>query len=335
MRRVLLLLMTGTLLVACAEDEPRDAATPDPSASPSPSATASASSGSSAADPAAVAANELGRVPVLMYHQIIANPRSTDDRTPAEFQAELEMLYAEGYRPVTAADYAAGEFDLPAGTHPVVLTFDDSTISQAQIGTDGEPEPDTALGMLEAFGQEHPDFRPTGTFYVNTHPEPFVDDAVLPWLAAHGYEIGAHTRSHALLHRLGEAAVQAEIGRNVAEIEASVPGYEVRTFAVTGGIYPADRDLARRGVHDGVPYEFSAVFGVDAINAFSPFSTGFNPYAIPRVGSGLAVADAALALLRKQPELRFTSDGDPERISFPAVLAERLAPGLDSRARPY
>lgn len=333
MRRVLLLLVAGTLLVACADDEPREAAGPDVSASPS--VTASASPSPSAADPAAVGANELGRVPVLMYHQIIENPRSTDDRTPAEFQAELQMLYDEGYRPVTATDYAAGEFDLPGGTHPVVLTFDDSTISQAQIGPDGEPEPDTALGMLEAFGDEHPDFHPTGTFYVNTFPEPFVDAAVLPWLAAHGYEIGAHTRSHALLHRLSEAAVQAEIGRNVAEIEASVPGYEVTTFAVTGGIYPANRDLARRGTHEGVGYEFSAVFGVDAINAFSPFSVGFKPYAIPRVGSGLAVADAALALLRKQPEMRYTSDGDPDWISFPAELADRLAPGLESRARPY
>ena len=333
MRRVLLLLLAGTLLVACADDEPRDAAAPGETASPTASATASPTS--SGMDPAAVAANELGRVPVLMYHQIIDNPRSTDDRTPAEFRAEIQMLYDEGYRPVTATDYAAGEIDLPAGTHPVVLTFDDSTISQAQIGPDGEPEPDTALGMLEAFGKEHPDFHPTGTFYVNTYPEPFVDAAVLPWLAAHGYEIGAHTRSHALLHRLSEAAVQAQIGRNVAEIEASVPGYRVTTFATTGGIYPANRELARRGVHDGVPYEFSAVFGVDAINAFSPFSVGFNPYAIPRVGSGLAVADAALALLRKQPELRYTADGDPEQISFPAELADRLAPGLESRARPY
>lgn len=333
MRRVLPLLAAAALLTGCADDEPRSAASPEATASSTPSASASATPTGS--DPAAVVANELGRVPVLMYHQIIENPRSTDDRTPAEFQAELQMLYEEGYRPVTAADYAAGELDLPAGTHPVVLTFDDSTISQAQIGPDGEPEPDTALGMLEAFGDEHPDFRPTGTFYVNTFPEPFVDAAVLPWLAAHGYEIGAHTRSHALLHRLDETAVQAEIGRNVAEIEASVPGYEVTTFATTGGIYPANRDLARRGVHDGVPYEFSAVFGVDAINAFSPFSVGFQPYAIPRVGSGLAVADAALALLRKQPDMRYTSDGDPEQISFPAELADRLAPGLESRARPY
>ena len=333
MRRFLLLLAAGTLLTACADDEPRPSALPEGTGSPT--ASASASPTATGTDPAAVAANELGRVPVLMYHQVIDSPISTDDRTPAEFRDEIQMLYDEGYRPVTAADYAAGHLDLPAGTHPVVLTFDDSTISQAQIGPDGEPEPDTALGMLEAFGDEHPDFFPTATFYVNTYPEPFVDDAVLPWLAANGYEIGAHTRSHALLHRLSEAAVQAEIGRNVAEIEASVPGYQVTTFATTGGIYPANRELARRGVHDGVPYEFSAVFGVDAINAFSPFSVAFNPYAIPRVGSGLAVADAALALLRKQPELRYTSDGSPDWISFPAAEEAKLAPGLESRARPY
>lgn len=334
MRRLLPLLAAGTLLTACTEDDSRPSAVPTVSAAAA-SVTASASPTPSGPDPAAVAANELGRVPVLMYHQIIDNARRTDDRTPEQFRAELQMLYDEGYRPVTAADYVTGTIDLPAGTHPVVLTFDDSTISQAQIGPDGEPEPDTALGMLEAFGADHPDFHPTATYYVNTYPPPFVDDAVLPWLAANGYEIGAHTRSHALLHRLSDAEVQGEIGRNVTEIEESVPGYRVTTLATTGGIWPANRELARGGLHNGVRYGFDGVFGVDAISAFSPFSVAFDPYAVPRVGSGLAVADAALELLRTKPELRYTCDGDPEWISFPAADEAKLAPGLQSRARPY
>ncbi len=319
-------------LAACAADggevAPATPATPPAlSATPRPAAPA--------VDLAAVGANELGKVPVLMYHQLIENARREEDRTPAEFRAELEMLQAQGYRPVTAADFVAGRIDLPAGTHPVVLTFDDSTISQAQIGPDGEPAPGTALGILEAFGAEHPEFAPTATFYINTFPEPFVDDAVLPWLAANGYEIGAHTRSHAALRKLDDAGVQAEIGRNVAELEAAVPGYEVTTFATTYGIGPVNRELARRGVHDGMPYEFTGVFGVDAVAAPSPYAATFTPFNVPRVGSGLAVAEVALAQLRTRPETRFTSDGDPDRVSFPSALADQLAPAWRDRARPY
>lgn len=67
-------------------------------------------------NPAEIAANELGFVPVLMYHQIAPNPAGEYDQTPAEFRDELERLYRENYRPVTAAHYIAGDLDLPAST---------------------------------------------------------------------------------------------------------------------------------------------------------------------------------------------------------------------------
>ena len=76
-------------------------------------------------DPKAVGANELGEVPVLMYHRITPTPTSVYDRTPQDFRAELERLAAEDYVPVTATDYATGHIDIPAGKHPVVITFDD------------------------------------------------------------------------------------------------------------------------------------------------------------------------------------------------------------------
>ena len=51
-----------------ASKQPRAASSPTASALPSPSTAASV-------DPASVKANELGRVPVLMYHQFLAKPR--------------------------------------------------------------------------------------------------------------------------------------------------------------------------------------------------------------------------------------------------------------------
>lgn len=321
-------LLGGSLLLGCAtaEERPQSSAVPTPSAAASPGV-----------DPAAVGANELGAVPVLMYHQFVANPRRPYDMTPDAFRAQLQSLYDAGYRPVTAADYAAGRFDLPAGRAPVVLTSDDSTHDQARIGPDGAPTPESALGILEAFERDHPDFVATATFFVNSTPAPFVDAGVLPWLAANGYEIGAHTHSHANLGKLDDTGVQAEIGRDVAAIEAAVPGYRVRILAVPFGVYPRNLDLLHSGTHDGIPYEFDAVFGVAETAAPSPFALRFAPYRIPRLDTGLGVLDAqdALARLAADPTLRYVSDGDPERISFPAALADRLSPAYADRARPY
>ena len=41
---------------------------------------------------AAVKANELGQIPVLMFHRIVPKPQTTDDRTPAQFRADPERL---------------------------------------------------------------------------------------------------------------------------------------------------------------------------------------------------------------------------------------------------
>ncbi len=98
-------------------------------------------------DPAEAGANELGVVPVLMYHRITPEPASVYDRTPEDFRAELQRLAGSGYVPVTTAELATGRLDLPAGIHPVVLPFDDGDPSTIRM--DGSRvAPDTAIGTL-------------------------------------------------------------------------------------------------------------------------------------------------------------------------------------------
>ncbi|WP_254189177.1 polysaccharide deacetylase family protein [Nocardia noduli] len=286
-------------------------------------------------DPAGVAANELGAVPILMYHQVSANPAGEYDQTPEEFRAELDRLYREGYRPVTAADYISGRIDIPAGTHPVVLTFDDSTVSQFAFTPDGRPTPECAIGILEEFGASRPDFGPTATLYVND--DPFTLGApALTWLAAHGYEIGAHTAGHAALARLDGDGVQRELAENVRAIEVS--GVRVRTMALPFGLAPADRSLARQGSWAGTSYSFEAVMLVGAGPAPSPFGP-VDPIAVPRIRSGRGEVDFDSAYwldrLAETPERRYTSDGDPARISFPTARAGELAAQWSSRATPY
>jgi peptidoglycan/xylan/chitin deacetylase (PgdA/CDA1 family) len=272
-------------------------------------------------------------VPVLMIHEIVPLPKRVYDRTPEAFRALLQRLWTEDYRPITAHDYVTGHIDIPAGKHPVVITLDDAYTNQAQIDAAGNPGADTALGIMEAFGREHPDFHPTATFYVNTYPPPFVDDKVLPWLATHGYEIGAHTIDHANLHKLSDTQVQREIGGNIAEIDQAVPGYRVTTMATPFGADPVDRALTHDGQYQGVPYHLVGVMEVNPVPAPSPFAADFDPFKVPRAG----FEDAAIPLdeLARHPEMRYTSDGDPDTISFPAAAADKLAPAFADRARPY
>ncbi|WP_431956861.1 polysaccharide deacetylase family protein [Nocardia lijiangensis] len=328
--RCALSVLTSALLLGCGAAA--ESATPAVVSTPASSAAAPAP-----VDPAAVGANELGLVPVLMYHQVTANPAGEYDQTPEEFRAELDRLYREGYRPVTAAAYISGAIDIPAGTHPVVLTFDDSTISQLALTGDGRPAPDSAVGILEEFGAGHPDFRPTATFYVNN--ESFGDDRrALTWLAEHGYDLGAHTATHANLSRLDAAGVQRELVQNLRAVAAAAPGAPVRTMALPLGIFPADRRLAATGEWEGTRYAFEAVMLVGAEPAPSPFGP-VDPAGVPRIrsGRGEVAFDSAhwLDRLARDPGLRYTSDGDPRRVSFPRLLAPEIGAAWADRAHAY
>ncbi len=318
-----------------------DVASPPSPRSPSPSPTRSAP-----ADPAAVHANELGLVPVLMYHQIVATPHDPYDQTPVHFRGELETLAREHYVPVTAAAYVAGRIDIPAGTHPVVLSFDDATLSQFRLGHDGRPKPGTAVAILEQVAAEHAGFTPTATFFVNSHP--FTDRSgatVLRWLHAHGFDVGDHTADHANLRRVDAATGEREIAEDLAMIDKAVPGIDVTTLALPYGAYPKDRALAHRGSADGTRYAFAGVFLVGAGPAPSPFARDFDPFAVPRVRSGQPalqsasdarfVSDYYLDWLQRHPASRYTSDGNPATISFPKGLAGRLAARYRDEARPY
>jgi peptidoglycan/xylan/chitin deacetylase (PgdA/CDA1 family) len=322
-----------TLVVACGAET---AAPPPPSAS----VTAPATTSSATPDPVAVAANELGQVPVLMYHRIVAGPKSVYDRTPADFRAELERLAAEQYVAVTAADYTAGKIDIPAGTHPVVLTFDDGDPSQLTLTAESEPAADTAVAILRDVAARHPQFRAVATFYVNA--DPFGDPGgkrTLPWLRDHGMEIGNHTLTHA---NLRQADPQREIAQGDAAIRQAGPGLEPVTLALPFGVHPRDAALALTGSSAGTAYHYRGVFLVGANPAPSPYADGFDPLRIPRIRSqGPTGTDAKFAStvwldkLAATPAQRYTSDGVPTQIAYPRTTGQSVAVAYKTNARPY
>ncbi|MER6046688.1 polysaccharide deacetylase family protein [Streptomyces sp. NPDC001793] len=295
------------------------------------------------ADPATVGADELGAVPVLMYHQLVAEPRSVYDRTPQDFRAELERLARERYVPVTAREFSSGKIDIPAGTHPVVLTFDDSTASQFRLGADGRPASDTAVGILLDVARKHPGFRPVATFFVNA--DPFREQGgrkSLDWLVKHRFEVGNHTLRHTPLGTVDDAAAQKAIADNQRAITQAVPGLSVVSMALPNGSMSRSRELVLKGAAGGVRYQHQGVYLVGANPAPSPFSAAFAPGAIPRIRSQAATGPEAqfastawLDKLRDGTVKRYTSDGDPKKISFPRAEAGLLSPAHRQEARPY
>ena len=290
-------------------------------------------------DPAQVQANELGRIPVLMYHRIVTTTASVYDRTPDDFRAELERLARENYVPITTADLAAGRIDIPAGAHPVVLTFDDGDPTQITLGPDGGPAPNSAVRILLDVAAAHPAFRPVASMYVNA--EPFGGDpagaGALRWLHDNGFEIGNHTFSHLNLRTASPEKARQDIIRGDQAIRQAVPGYQPVTLALPFGARPRDPEVAARG--NG--YDYSGVLLVGANPAPSPFAEDFTPRAIPRIRSqgpnGSEAEFGSTVWLDKMaasPGTRYTSDGNPAVISYPTGKASPAAQ-YAAAASPY
>ena len=298
--------------------------------------------------PAEIARNlepdELGVVPVLMHHQIRPNG-SVYDMTATQFRTELTRLWRDGFYPVRASDLVEGRLDIPKGRSPVVLTFDDATNNQVGFLPDGQLDPSSGLGVLEAFSATHHDFPAAATFYVPRNAfegNGRTPEATVSWLVEHGFELGNHTKDHIALNTLGPIGVQRQLVLGDRLLSDLSHGYQPKTMALPLGSLPHPGSLAVSGTWGGQSYRFAGVFLAGAEPAPSPFSTKWDPTAIPRIrtnpnwnGTRDFTAGMWLDLLERNPGLRYVSDGNPETISFPRTRESDLAPAYRDRAKPY
>lgn len=289
--------------------------------------------------------NELGSVMVLMYHGI--GPReSAWVRTPENFKKDLRVLFEKNFRPVSLEDFVSRRMDIPKGTSPVVLTFDDASAGQFRVlkrHENGEPviDPNSAVGILEGFHKAHPDFPLEAAFFVNGK-NPFRQSEwgsfKLNYLVSKGMDVGNHTTGHQNFHRDENATpkrIQAAIGKQAAYLEGLLtehPDYKVRTFALCFGRRPKSRSLWKylvSGSAGGTAYENIAVLNVGSSPSFSPEDKRFNPFSIPRVRAskiktaGTGLYDRLL-FYEKNPHARFVSDGNPDIVTIPAKLLKNL-----------
>lgn len=289
--------------------------------------------------------NELGEVMVLEYHRL-GEDEGPWVRRPENFRRDLERLYEAGYRPVTVRQLVRGEIDLPAGTTPVAFTFDDSTLGQFYLTEDGEVDPHSMVGMWDAFREEHPAWAGGATWCIlpgADHPSNFFGEQPsrevpraereariqrkVDHLVEGGHELCNHTMWHARLDRYDDAFVQDQIGAGQDSILAYAPeGYEITTFSLPFGIWPANRELAWSGRYrDGKRYAYEAVLEVTGGPNPSPFHRDFDGRSVKRVIVAPGALERQMERYDREPGLRFVSDGDPTTVAIPAGAADRVS----------
>ena len=282
--------------------------------------------------------NELGRIMILEYHKI-DYPEERWTRTPENFRRDLETLYTRGYRLQSLTALLEGRITVPAGTTPVVLTFDDSSPGQFRYqDKNGAPEidPKSGIGVLEAFIKEKPDFGRAATFFVlpgasrpnRLFDQPEHEGRKLRWLVENGYEIGNHTLWHANLGKYDEAIVRAQLADAQGWVQKHVPEYKLRTLALPHGVYPKQVDWAVTGSAKGITYRHEAILMVAGGPAPSPFSAKFDPIRLPRIQAVERDLKEWLTHFDKNPQDRFISDGDPATITVLAAQRDRIRPTL-------
>lgn len=168
-----------------------------------------------------------GDLVVLCYHGLSeAWPESTAVR-PADFEAQLRSFARSGYRGLTLAEALTS----PPGGKSLVVTFDDALESVWEHAR----EPLARLGMPATVyvPTDYPDSgRPMGwsgfdRWLGSEHEHEL---ACMSWgqlreLAAAGWEIGSHTRSHPRLSQLGEEQIAVELAesRRLCEERTGAP----------------------------------------------------------------------------------------------------------------
>ncbi|MBU6337323.1 MAG: polysaccharide deacetylase family protein [Acidobacteria bacterium] len=189
--------------------------------------------------PAPATGSYRGPVPILMYHVIKAPAPGTPQAelwVPAPtFKATIAALKKLGYQGVTMEQVHrawSGGPGLP--DKPVVVSFDDGYLSHYV----------SARPILQAAGWPGVLNLKTG----NIDPK----GGIAPWqvkaLVAAGWEIGAHTITHADLTTLDAAGLDREVAGSKRELEKQF-GVTVETFCYPAGKYDdaAEQAVKRAG----------------------------------------------------------------------------------------
>lgn len=279
-------------------------------------------------------ANELGRIPILMYHAFVPDPGNTDQWTITydQFREQLDVLRVNDFVMVGLGSVIQRELDLPAGKSSVILTFDDSNPSQFRLrGSAGggfEVDPDTAVGVLEAYGEEYPYFVGPAFFAVLPYScfasegDPSTCEQRLLWLTGHGYEVGNHTNNHEDLTEVADERFKSEIAeaRHWINDRIDGPNNLSNVLVLPYGQYPVAAHQ-KAWLFDGFwyhseLYRLALVVEVSGGPVSSPYSILWTKN-LMRYNSNPASFDYWADQFSTGATPIYISDGDPTALTVP------------------
>lgn len=288
--------------------------------------------------------NELGLIPILMYHSVggeaefDGGPRYDIhglDIAPDTLRRQLQAMYTAGWYPVNMRDVLSARLNVPKGKTPVVFTFDDARPSQFRTLSGGRIDPNCAVGILEAFHRSHPDWPRRATFYVlpesSYNGVPFDQDGLetskLRFLVRSGYELGNHTTSHRSLADLSPAVLRWEMAFSARYFMHQVPGLVMQTMALPYGIAP--RDPARRrfllaGAQGGTHYQYRCILLAKGGPSYAPADRRFDPARIPRIEAVPGEIEQWIDSAAHYP--LYVSDGSADTVTVPRSQSGQIDP---------
>lgn len=240
--------------------------------------------------------NELGSVPIMMYHGIVnMNDIDTETktgnvdkegyhRTKESFIRDLEFFYNNNYRMISLNDYIDGNINVPLGKSPIILTFDDGLVNNINVLGEENGEiiidPNSAVGILESFKNKYPDYNVTATFFLNgsLFRQTKYNKQILNWLVDNGYDVANHTYNHLALDTLSIEEVKEEVTKIYNKFEEYIPNKYVNIVSLPfGRPYNIEHPNFEGLVNT------KAALRVGWSSEVSSFSKNFNPLYIKRI----------------------------------------------------
>ena len=248
--------------------------------------------------------NELGNIPVMMYHQIkdmkneetkyIGGNVDYDGytRTSEAFRKDLDFYYENGYRMIRLIDYVNGKIDVQLGYSPLVLTFDDGLNEVKILGLDENDnliiDPNCALGILEEYKNKYPDFNVTATFFLNNtlfYNQKY-NEKIINYMIDNGYDIGNHTLTHPNFNKISTTDTQKEVGKMYQILDKYIEGKYVNIVALPYGNPSKSSEnfnYILNGTYENKSYNTITTLRVAWEADYSPFSNKFDKTYIKRI----------------------------------------------------
>lgn len=287
-------------------------------------------------DYAVVKPNEIGEIPIVMFHNFVENLEETNDPEYTTsfdaFSQLLETLYAQDYRLISMKDFIDHNINVPAGKIPMVFTFDDGSAGQFNLVEQNGTlvvNPKSAVGIMMAFHEKHPDFGLKGIFYLNMDKELKTFEGAgtleerLKTLLSLGFEVGNHSWGHFNFEKSeNRAQIQEKLGKNEKRIQEILPGVHFYSLALPfGGKVPQElADAMVQGEYEGVSYKNETIMAVGYLPSVPSIHQDFDPTYVRRIrSSGKAEVkfDLGYWLPNMTRDRMYISDGDPYTVTVP------------------